>query len=418
MALKTHKPSGRAAWPLILIEGGEKTGKTYAAALLTASPRVGRSYWIEFGAEGVAEEYGAIPGVRYEVVEHDGSFAGLYTAVEDVQAEALKALEAGEKPMVLVIDTMTAEWDLLKDWATNRAKGSKSNQKKLAADPHAEIVVSNNYWNDANARHRKLMALLMTFPGIVVITARGKEVAAIDEQGRPIEGKREYRVEGQKGLGYDVSCWVRLSRDAKPIVVGMRSVRNGMRPGIDPPKPLRDDWNLEWLIFEALGLDPATAEVRKVVETKQERMPEQIRDEAVRPSTGFERLGELFAEANHLGYESVIVANERGQDELLVEMLKRLGKARQADVPATQDQHKHMHALWHEAAAFEDRDERLRFTSEIVGRRIESSSTLTSAEADRVIDRLKRYVKANTPPDDGQQSPNGKGELAGTGAKP
>lgn len=398
MTLKTHKPSGRAAWPLILLEGGEKTGKTYAAALLTASDKVGRSYWIEFGPEGVAEEYGAIPGVRYEVVDHDGSFAGLYTAVEDVKAEAHAAVAAGEKPLVLVIDTMTAVWDLLKDWATNRARRSKSNQKKLAADPHADIVVSNNYWNDANSRHKKLIQLLTTFPGIVIITARGKEVAAIDDNGRPIEGKREYRVEAQKNLGYDVSCWVRLLRDEPAVVVGARSVHSGIRPGRDDPQRLRDDWSLEWLIFEALKLDPENTEVRNIIAPKHELMPEQIRQEALAEATSFERMLELFQEAQRLGYESVTVSNERGQEELLLSLIKRLGTVKQANAAATQQQYARLKDLWRSAGDdFPDLDARLAYISEIVERPVTSAADLTAAEAEGVIIRLRSYVEQNTP---------------------
>ena len=115
-----------------------------------------------------------------------------------------------------------------------------------------------NLWNDAASRHRKLMTVLMTFPGIVLITARGGEVAAV-EDGRPVEGKKAYRVEGHKSLAYDASCWVRLARDARPVVVGARSVHSGVRPGIDPPQALASDWSLEWLIFDVLKCDPAEA---------------------------------------------------------------------------------------------------------------------------------------------------------------
>jgi hypothetical protein len=46
------------------------THNTWSCAALTASPKVGRCFWIDL-AEGAADEYGAIPGADYEVVEHD-----------------------------------------------------------------------------------------------------------------------------------------------------------------------------------------------------------------------------------------------------------------------------------------------------------------------------------------------------------
>ncbi|MET9339215.1 AAA family ATPase [Nonomuraea sp. NPDC003804] len=266
MAIRTRKPTGAVPWPLILLEGGEKAGKSWACAELSASERVGQTYWIDLG-EGAADEYGAIPGARYLVVEHDGTWASILGQVVEIRAEAARAKEAGEPPVVLVIDSMTAEWDLLKDWATNRAKGSNSNKARLQRDPNAEINISMNYWNDANTRHRRLMTILMTFPGIVVMTARGKDVAALDASGKPIEGSKDYKVEGHKNLAYDASVWVRLSREQPPIVVGARSVHAGIKPGVDKPQPMHD-FTLERLIFDALKCDPAAAHVRDMTEVK------------------------------------------------------------------------------------------------------------------------------------------------------
>ena len=407
---RTHKPSGQVAPPLILLEGAEKAGKSYTAALLSASDRIGTTYWIEFG-EVTAEEYGEVPGADYEIVEHDGSFADFHGAIQWVYGKAEAAKAAGEKPVMLVVDSMSAEWELLKGWANNRAKGSKSNRAKLAADPNAEITISGNLWNDANDRHALIMKLFRTFPGIVVMIAQGKVVSAIGENGQPIEGKKDYRVEGQKMLGFQSSCWVRLSRDEPARLIGCRKVNGGLMPGVDPPRQLPKDWSLEWLIFEFLGYDHAKAKANNLVEPKPERTPEQIADEAQLPGTTVERLGELWIEAKQCQYDSVVIPNERGQDELLLNLIRRIGLERKAASPADQDQHKRMHALWREAGDFDDRDARLRFTAEIVGRQIESSSQLTVAEADKVIARLGAYVQQNTPPAEPQQKQQN--EMAG-----
>lgn len=397
MTLETRKPTGAVPWPLILIEGGEKAGKSWTCAVFSASDKVGATYWLDLG-EGSGDEYGAIPGTRYEIVVHDGTFASICSAVEDIHVLAQKAQDVGDKPVVLVIDSMTTEWEWLKDWATHRAKESKSNKAKLARDPYAEIVVSTNYWNDANSRHRKLMKLLTTFPGIVVMVARGKYVASIGENGQPIEGKKEYRVEGHKTLAFDASCWVRMSRDEPAMVVGARSVHSGIRPGRDEPQILPDDWTLEWLVFEALKCDPAKAHTRDLIEPKQERTPEQIRDEAVRPTTGFQRLGELFTEAKDLGFESVIVPNERDREELLPDLIRRLGLARKDSAPADQQQRRQLQALWQQAGDFEDAEDRARFVAEILGRHVDPNSGLTGGEAKKVIVRLQAYVQQNTSP--------------------
>ncbi|MEK8108692.1 hypothetical protein NKG94_34665 [Micromonospora sp. M12] len=120
-------------------------------------------------------------------------------------------------------------------------------------------------WNDINSRHRKLMTALMTFPGVVLVTARGKEVAALDDGGKPIANTKDYRVEGHKTLGYDVSCWIRLDRTKPGTVIGVRSVRTGVRPGYDDSIELAKDWTIENIVFETLGCAPAEAHVRDLV---------------------------------------------------------------------------------------------------------------------------------------------------------
>ncbi|MGY1946690.1 DEAD/DEAH box helicase family protein [Nocardia asiatica] len=270
-AIKTRKPTGAVPWPLILIEGGEKAGKSWAAAEFTADDRIGQAYWIDLG-EGSADEYAAIPGANYLVVDHDGTWADIVGQIAAIRQEAKRANDAGGKPVVLIIDSMTAEWDMLKDWATARAVTSNYAKRILARDPNAEIKPDNRLWNDANSRHAHLMRMLMTFPGIVVMTARGKEVAAMGDDGKPVAGQKDYRVEGQKGLAFDASAWVRLSRDEPPRVIGARSVAHGLRPGVDKPKPA-PDFTIAWLIFEVLKCDPRTATVRDL--RKLDTTPEQ-----------------------------------------------------------------------------------------------------------------------------------------------
>lgn len=263
MTLRTRTPSGRTPWPLILLEGPEKSGKSWMAALLSASPRVGRTIWVELGSEGTADQYGAIPNVRYEVAEHNGTWRGLTTVIRDVREEAAK-VPAGEPPMVLVVDTATAEWDLLKSMAETRARGSQYGRKILERDPDADVPVDRGHWTYVTDQHyESFIEPLKTFPGVVVLIARGKEISATDDKGKPIAGSREYKVEGQKNLAFDCDAWLRLSRSGPPTVVGIRSVVHAVRPGRD--KPIQDpEMDLEKLIFTVLGCDAATSEPGKV----------------------------------------------------------------------------------------------------------------------------------------------------------
>ena len=262
MTLITRKPTGKMAPPVVLLEGDEGAGKSWAAAELSASEKVGRTIWLQVG-EVTADEYGQIPNVRYEIAEHDGTWRGIYGVVCDAKEEAGNARKRGEKPMVLVIDTVGAIWELLSEWANNRAKETKSNKAKLAADPNAEIDVTANFWNDANARWRKLMTAVLTFPGIVILLSRGRETALIGRDGRPVLGQKDYRVDGQKNLAFDVPAWVRMTRGGNPVLVKLRSVRNGIQPGERPQG--MPGFTLEKFIFERLGYDPRTAEDRQVI---------------------------------------------------------------------------------------------------------------------------------------------------------
>ena len=327
MTLKTRKPTGRAGYPKILVEGGDKAGKSWSLAQLSASPKIGRTAVLVLGEdESRWEEYGKIPGSRFEIIEHDGRWTSIIAAVEDAKEEAAAARDAGELPFVLGIDTMTAVWEGLKDWASLRARGSKKNRALLAQDPDAEIDVTSNYWNDARARHRALMRHLLTFPGIVVLIARGSEVTLF-QNGQPVAGRKTWSVEGEKNLQFDVSVHVRLSRESRPLLVSASGVHCMIRPGIDPPKRLPDDWSLESVIFDMLKLDAAQAEVRDFTEFRQELTPEQVRDEALDKKADFERIKELYAYANK-AFPAIALTNETGDDEPLLQILKRVGDER------------------------------------------------------------------------------------------
>lgn len=259
-ALKTRQPTGAVPWPLILVEGGEKSGKSWSVAELSASDKVGRTLWLDLG-EGAGDEYGAIPGARYELIEHDGTWLGIMGQVVAARDEARRALDAGEKPVVLAIDSMTSEWDMLKEWVDGKARNRKANRDALARDPEAEVKVTTDLWNLATGRHKDLMRVLMRFPGIVVMTARGADQVAM-ENGQPTKN-RTWKVEGQKTLAFDATVWVRLSRSEHPRIIGARSVHAGIVPGEDKPKMV-PELKLETLVFDILKCDPKTAHVRDI----------------------------------------------------------------------------------------------------------------------------------------------------------
>jgi len=267
MALQTRKPTGKVPPPVILLEGETGSGRSWSAAELSASPKVGRTYWIELGDESTADQYGAIPNVRYEIVEPGNKhqvwdWRALHTACRDFRNETYRAADAGESPPVLVIDQVGAIWEMLGEWADNRARSSNKNRELLAKDPNAEIDITSNYWNDATARWRKLISLCLTSKGIVVLLSRGEEVTLF-EGGLPTK-KKTWKVAGQKSLPTSMPIWVRMTRDGNPRLIKLRAVVNGVRPGVDREQGL-PGFTLEKLIFDRYGWDPASSGYRQIV---------------------------------------------------------------------------------------------------------------------------------------------------------
>lgn len=325
--LQTRKPTGQTGWPKILVEGGDKSGKSWKVAELSASPKVGRTVVLILGEdESKWDEFAQIPGADFEIVTHDGTWTSMLGQIEAAREEAAKAVANGELPFVFAVDTATAIWEGLKDWATLRARSSKKNRIALAADPDAEIDVSGNYWNDSRRRWRQgLIRNMLTFPGIFVLLARGREVT-LYENNQPVAGRKGWSVEGEKDLPFDVNCHIRLSREDRPQLVSMASVKNPIRPGIDRPRRLPDDFTLESFIFEIYGLDPANVVIPQVVEFQQELTPEDVLNEAKDPETTFDRIRWLrgFTAKAFPG-----VTFTEGRTEIrLLDILTREGNAR------------------------------------------------------------------------------------------
>lgn len=261
--IRGHKATGAAPWPLILLEGEPGSGRSWRAALLSADERIGQMYWLDL-AEGVGDQYGAIPGTDYTVLDHDGTYADILQHIEEVHAEAKRAREAGEPPVALVIDTVSDLWAGLTEWVHKIARSSRKNQEILKADPNADIDPGHTYWNKATARWKRIMLRLMTFPGVVVVIANGQEVTEFDAAGKPTRGKA-WSVDGQKRLPNDVMVHVRVFRDDRPQIIKARTVHGGIRPGHDAPRRVEDrDDLLAWIVFDVLKCDPATAAARTI----------------------------------------------------------------------------------------------------------------------------------------------------------
>jgi hypothetical protein len=117
VTLQTRKPTGLPSWPIALIGGVEGSGKSWKIVEASASDLIHRTLWIGCG-EDDPDEYGIIPGARFEIVLHDGTYRGILAAVTAACAEP-----AGPKgePNMIVVDSGSRFWEQLKDAAQDTA---------------------------------------------------------------------------------------------------------------------------------------------------------------------------------------------------------------------------------------------------------------------------------------------------------
>lgn len=239
--LKTRKPTAQPDWPVLLIAGAEKVGKSWACAQASASDKIHRTFWISIG-ETDPDAYGAIPGADFEIVEHDGHFGGetgIMQALADVVAESRKDKEAGHVDL-LVIDSMTRLWDQIKD-----SLGGIASQR---SKPGREAVVTMDLWNKGKGWHAQAVRSILAFAGPVLLTARLEPVTVIDDRGKPTSIKAD-KIKTEKGLPYDVDGVIQMPARGKTFIEGLRSVRVQLDGRQEFPGFTVD------ALWDALGLD-------------------------------------------------------------------------------------------------------------------------------------------------------------------
>lgn len=218
--LSTRKPTGQPSWPIMLISGAEKAGKSYSAAEASASKLIGRTLWVGVG-EDDPDELGALPGARFEIVEHDGSYRGILAALE---ACAAQPAEKGT-PNLIVLDSATRLWDLLCDEAqveANRRARAKA-QKYNRPAPDEDATITMDQWNTAKQRWAHILDTLRSHQGPVIVTAR-LEAVTVMKDGQPTTDKT-WKVKAEKSLPYDVGVIVEMPARGDTYLAGVRSLR-------------------------------------------------------------------------------------------------------------------------------------------------------------------------------------------------
>lgn len=205
-----RKPTGLPSWPVLLLAGREKTGKSFHAALASSSDLIDRTFWVGWG-EKDPDEYGAVDGARFEIVEHNNKLEDLRAALEDVAA-----IPYGKKPHLLVVDSTT------KIWETLREKANYIGAQRGKRDKDGEVIVSMDIWNKVSQEWQGILSAARRHAGPVILTARLDTVAVV-EGGRPT-GQKADKIQGQKSIAYDVDAIVEMPERGKADLTGARSV--------------------------------------------------------------------------------------------------------------------------------------------------------------------------------------------------
>ena len=217
--MQTRKPTGRAPWPIVLLAGAEKAGKSWAAAEATSSPLIRDAYWLGIG-EDDPDEYAQVPGADFNIIEHSGSF----TAIRDALAQAVQIEQDPDHPDLLIVDSMGRLWAHLSDMAQAEAnERAAAKARKYHREPPAEDVqIGMDLWNRAKGRWAEVLDLLRAYPGPVILTARLSVVSVVGADGQPTKDKTD-KVEAEKNLVYDVAAVVKMHERGSAILTGVRS---------------------------------------------------------------------------------------------------------------------------------------------------------------------------------------------------
>lgn len=369
--LVTRRPTGKVPYPLLLIAGVEKTGKSYGASLFSASDLIDRTFYFELG-EGAADQYGELPGVRYEIVQHDGSYDNLG---EMIWAATQQPRPNG-KPHAIVIDSITELWDMLQEEqqlkANQRRDAKASGQKKDG--PAEEAQITFDLWNIAKKRWRRIIDMLRVYDGPVILLARLEQVTVM-VNGKPT-AEKEWKVRAEKNLPFECDGIVKLYAPQVAKLSGLRSTRVQVPPGSELPLP---GFTIDGLLRQ-MGLDGTAAQAPRTYVAPRPQDAEELQDRPMLRQTPTAPVDDEWSTPPpEMVRDSMAVSRPLPPE------------------PITAAQQKKMHALLSEKG-YGNRVDGLAFLTKVVGRDITSSKTLTKSNGKAVIEALEALPKPGAAP--------------------
>lgn len=269
-APRTRRPTGAASWPRVLLSGEDGTPAAWLAAEFTADDRIVTTYWLEVGTGRTGDEYAAVPGADYELLDHDGTWTDIYGQVSAAWETARAVSDGGAMPSALVVNGMSAIWSMLTAFADRRARRREAGvllRNGMDPDPayssEVDVEVKADLWTLVGRRHDQLMAKILTWPGPVILIAREK---------RSSEGRRVVKVHESVGAG--VTAWVRLALDDLPEIAYLSTARHS-RLTAEQRAELRPGLTLTRLVWDWSGCGPDTTALVLPVLDADQVMPDE-----------------------------------------------------------------------------------------------------------------------------------------------
>jgi hypothetical protein len=369
--LTTRRPTGKVPFPLLLIAGVEKTGKSYGASLFSASDLIDRTFYFELG-EGAADQYGELPNVRYEIVPHDGSY-------DDIGQKIWAATQqprTNGKPHAIVIDNVTELWDMLQEEqqlkANQRRDAKAGNQKKDG--PAEEAQITFDLWNVAKKKWRRIIDMLRVYDGPVILLARLEQVTVM-VNGKPT-AEKEWKVRAEKNLPFECDGIVKLYAPQVAKLSGLRSTRVQVPPGSELPLP---NFTIDGLLRQ-MGLDGTVAQAPRAYTAPRPQDAEELQDRPMvrqdpPPAPAVPADDEWSSALPDMAREAMAVSRTAAPN------------------PMTAARQKKMFALMAQNG-LADRVAGLAFLSKVVGREITSSKQLTKDNGEAVLKALEAMAAA------------------------
>ncbi|MBZ6253635.1 hypothetical protein KVH27_35380 [Streptomyces olivaceus] len=261
---KSRRPTCLPNPPMMLLVGPEKSGKSYEAAAGSGSNLIGMTYWIEIGgSEGTADYYGRVPGARYEIVEHNGTYQDILDAIRWAVAQP----PVNGKPNMIVVDNVSVLWDMLSDeqalYARRRAERNAQRDRRRGPSLNDPVVVDPDLWNRAKDRWGEVLWMLRRHSGPTLLLAR-QEVVTAFENDKPTRDKTR-KIKAERNLPAAVDAIVELHAFGEAHLTGVRTLHWDVKPGQSMPF---SDFSVDTLL-RRLGFEEAAA-ARQVTETRPE----------------------------------------------------------------------------------------------------------------------------------------------------